>query len=157
MASQTHEKLARIAVVEDDADLRDTMLEYLKAQGYPAWGASSAEDFYRRFAADVADVVVLDIGLPGENVIGVARHLRELPDLTVTSSAPAMPWMTALPVLKLGPTVIWPSRSIWPNWPPISKPSADGQRALLPVLQRGRFRKRDQQPASGVLQSMIGA
>ena len=83
MASQTHEKLARIAVVEDDADLRDTMLEYLKAQGYPAWGASSAEDFYRRFAADVADVVVLDIGLPGENGIGVARHLRGLPDLTV--------------------------------------------------------------------------
>ena len=83
MTSHMHEMLARIAVVEDDADLLDTMLEYLKIQGYPAWGVCNAEDFYRRFAADVVDVVVLDIGLPGENGISVARHLRELSNLTV--------------------------------------------------------------------------
>ncbi|MDP2852107.1 MAG: response regulator transcription factor [Gallionella sp.] len=83
MTSHMHEMLARIAVVEDDADLLDTMLEYLKIQGYPAWGVRNAEDFYRRFAADVVDVVVLDIGLPGEDGISVARHLRDLPDLTI--------------------------------------------------------------------------
>jgi len=83
MASQTHEMLACIAVVEDDADLLDTMLEYLKMQGYSAWGVRNAEDFYRRFAVDAVDVVVLDIGLPGEDGISVARHLRELPNLTV--------------------------------------------------------------------------
>ncbi|MFZ2302381.1 MAG: response regulator transcription factor [Gallionella sp.] len=83
MTSRMHEMPARIAVVEDDTDLLDTMLEYLRIQGYPAWGASSAEDFYRRFSVDAADVVVLDIGLPGEGGISVARHLRELPNLTV--------------------------------------------------------------------------
>lgn len=83
MTSQMHEKLTRVAVVEDDADLLDTMLEYLKTQGYPAWGVRNAEDFYRRLAVDVVDVIVLDIGLPGENGISVARHLRELPNLTV--------------------------------------------------------------------------
>lgn len=83
MTSQRHAKLTRVAVVEDDADLLDTMLEYLKTQGYPAWGVCNAEDFYRRFAVDVVDVVVLDIGLPGENGISIARHLRELPNLTV--------------------------------------------------------------------------
>jgi len=75
--------LARVAVVEDDSDLLDTMLEYLKMQGYPVWGARSAEDFYRRFVADVVDVVVLDIGLPGEDGISVASHLRNMPNLTV--------------------------------------------------------------------------
>lgn len=75
--------LARVAVVEDDSDLLDTMLEYLKMQGYPVWGVRSAEDFYRRFVADVADVVVLDIGLPGEDGISVASHLRNMPNLTV--------------------------------------------------------------------------
>ena len=78
-----HEMLARVAVVEDDADLLDTMLEYLKAQGYPAWGVGSAEEFYRRFAIDAVEVVVLDIGLPGEDGISAARHLHELPNLTV--------------------------------------------------------------------------
>ena len=78
-----HEMLARVAVVEDDADLRDNMLEYLQVQGYPAWGVGNAEDFYRRFAVDAVDVVVLDIGLPGEDGISAARHLRELPNLMV--------------------------------------------------------------------------
>ena len=83
MTSRMHEMLARVAVVEDDADLRDNMLEYLQVQGYPAWGVGNAEDFYRRFAVDVVDVVVLDIGLPGEDGISAARHLRELPNLMV--------------------------------------------------------------------------
>ena len=84
MTSHMPVALVRIAVVEDDIDLLDTMLEYLKMQGYPVWGVRSAEDFYRRFAVDMADVVVLDIGLPGEDGISVVRHLRELPDLTLT-------------------------------------------------------------------------
>lgn len=83
MTSHIHDKLARVAVVEDDADLRDNMLEYLQVQGYPVWGVGNAEDFYRRFAVDVVDVVVLDIGLPGEDGISAARHLRELPNLMV--------------------------------------------------------------------------
>jgi len=83
MTPHLHERLARIAIVEDDIDLLDTMLEYLRAQGYPAWGVGSAEDFFRRFSVDAVEVVVLDIGLPGENGISVANHLRELPDLTV--------------------------------------------------------------------------
>ena len=75
-------KTIRIAVVEDDCDLLETMLDYLKMQGYSAWGVCSAEDFYRRIAIDAVDVVVLDIGLPGEDGISVTRHLRGRPGLT---------------------------------------------------------------------------
>ncbi|MFA5825762.1 MAG: response regulator transcription factor [Gallionellaceae bacterium] len=83
MISSQSEKLLRIAVVEDDLDLLNNTLEYLHAQGYSAWGVGSAEAFYKRFAINAVEVVVLDIGLPGEDGISVANHLRELPQLMV--------------------------------------------------------------------------
>lgn len=83
MTSRVHEMSARVAVVEDDGDLRDSMLDYLKAQGYPCWGVGSVEEFYRQSAIDAVNVVVLDVGLPGEDGISAARHLHELPNLTI--------------------------------------------------------------------------
>jgi len=83
MTLSLHATRPRIAVVEDDQDLLDSTLEYLQAGGYPAWGSGSAEAFYKRFSIEPVDVVVLDIGLPGEDGIAVANHLRGLADITV--------------------------------------------------------------------------
>jgi DNA-binding response OmpR family regulator len=47
------------------------------------WAVASAEAFYRQLAISPVDMVVLDIGLPGEDGIGVARHVQRLPDLAV--------------------------------------------------------------------------
>jgi len=73
----------RIALVEDDQDLRQSTEEYLALAGYRVWGAGSAEAFYRRFAADPVDVVVLDIGLPGEDGLGVAALLKSNPHVAI--------------------------------------------------------------------------
>ncbi len=67
----------RIAIVEDDRDLLESTLEYLTTLGYSAWGVGSAEAFYKRLAVDPIDVVVLDIGLPGENGLSIAARLRQ--------------------------------------------------------------------------------
>ena len=73
----------RIALVEDDQDLRQSTEEYLNHAGYCVWGAGSAEAFYRRFTADPVDVVVLDIGQPGEDGLGVAGLLKSNPDVAI--------------------------------------------------------------------------
>lgn len=65
----------RIAVVEDEFDLRDNIVRFFGARGYPCWGAESAEAFYREMTVRSADVVVLDLGLPGEDGLKVAEHL----------------------------------------------------------------------------------
>jgi DNA-binding response OmpR family regulator len=65
----------RVAVVEDESDLRDNIVRFLDARGYPCWGAESAEVFYREVAVRSTDVVVLDLGLPGEDGLKVAEHL----------------------------------------------------------------------------------
>ena len=58
---------ATIAVVEDDEDIRANVCRYLARVGFDAWGAESAEDFYVRLLRDRVDLVVIDIGLPGED------------------------------------------------------------------------------------------
>jgi DNA-binding response OmpR family regulator len=73
----------RIALVEDDQDLRQSTEEYLTHAGFSVWGACSAEAFYRQFAADPVDVVVLDIGLPGEDGLGVAGLLNVNPHVAI--------------------------------------------------------------------------
>lgn len=73
----------RIAIVEDDADQLHNIEEFLLDAGYPVWGAGSAEAFYRQFMANPADVVILDIGLPGEDGLAVAKLLQGKPQVAI--------------------------------------------------------------------------
>ena len=68
----------RVAVVEDDHDLRERVLVPGLAQfGFDAVGVEHAADLYRHMVATSFDMVVLDLGLPGEDGLSVARYLRE--------------------------------------------------------------------------------
>ncbi|MFW9616580.1 response regulator transcription factor [Aquabacterium sp.] len=81
----------RIAIVEDDPDQLASTQEYLSAEGYPTWGVSNARDFYVRFAAEPVDVVILDIGLPGDNGLTIAEVLSKNPRVaTIIVSARVM-------------------------------------------------------------------
>lgn len=65
----------RIAMVEDEGDFRESAMDYLKASGYEVWGVGSGEEFYKRLLTDAVDIVVLDVGLPGESGFEIAQHL----------------------------------------------------------------------------------
>lgn len=75
--------LSRIALVEDEEDIRLSVQDYLSHLGHKVWGAGSAEEFYRRFVAEPVDVVVLDIGLPGEDGLAVTELLQSNPGVAV--------------------------------------------------------------------------
>lgn len=68
----------RIVVVEDDEELRALLVSDLTARGWPVQGVASAEALYRHMAVEQCDIVVLDVGLPGEDGYSVARHLRQM-------------------------------------------------------------------------------
>lgn len=72
-----------IAIVEDDMDQRNTLQEFLTDAGYAVWCAGSAEAFYKGFTAHPADVVILDLGLPGEDGLSVASLLKAKPEVGV--------------------------------------------------------------------------
>ncbi len=75
---ETNLTAARIAVTEDDDELRELIVCELNDRGFETVGFASAEDLYRHLAVQRCDIVVLDIGLPGEDGYAVARHLRQI-------------------------------------------------------------------------------
>lgn len=69
----------RIALLEDDAELRERILvPGLQDYGFDVTGTGTAADLYRSMLTRAFDIVVLDIGLPGESGLTVARHLRDI-------------------------------------------------------------------------------
>lgn len=78
-----------IAVVEDDEDIRGNVCRYLECSGFKAWGADSAEEFYVRLLRDRADLVVVDIGLPGEDGLSLVTRLaaQGVPTVLMTARA----------------------------------------------------------------------
>mgnify|MGYP002716826687 FL=1 len=71
----------RLAVVEDDDELRERiLLPALRTAGFEALGFSSALDLYREWMRAPFALVLLDVGLPDEDGVEIARHLRTLTD-----------------------------------------------------------------------------
>lgn len=68
----------RIAILEDNFDLQEELTFFLEAKGYRVWGERSAEAFWKNLHANPADIVLIDIGLPGENGLSVLAYLRKL-------------------------------------------------------------------------------
>ncbi|MEP6907073.1 MAG: response regulator transcription factor [Pseudoxanthomonas sp.] len=74
---------ARIAVVEDDEELCELIVSELTHRGFHVDGFSAAQPLYRHLSVHHCDVVVLDLGLPGENGYIVAAHLRQMARLGI--------------------------------------------------------------------------
>ncbi len=68
---------AIILVVDDDPDIRELLEDYLGDQGYKVVAVPSADAFRKALSEHEPDVVLLDVGLPGEDGLSLARHVRE--------------------------------------------------------------------------------
>jgi two-component system phosphate regulon response regulator OmpR len=66
-----------VLIVDDEADLREVLEEYFVAHGYTVLSAENAAAARARAAEHPVDVALLDIAMPGEDGLSLARHLRE--------------------------------------------------------------------------------
>lgn len=69
----------RIIVVEDDVDLREELIFSLEEDGFNATGVGDSDELYRELTRQIADIVILDVGLPGKDGFTIARELRAEP------------------------------------------------------------------------------
>lgn len=67
---------ASILLVEDDLRLAELVSGYLQTNGFRVSAASAAEEVLDRIHRDRPDLVILDIGLPGEDGFSLCRRLR---------------------------------------------------------------------------------
>ncbi|WP_374242948.1 response regulator [Zoogloea sp.] len=63
-------------IVDDDPDLCDLLSEYLAANGLTVAAAGDGAAMRQAMARQMPDVVVLDLMLPGEDGLSLARELR---------------------------------------------------------------------------------
>jgi DNA-binding response OmpR family regulator len=74
---------ARILIVEDEPQLRGLLRLYLERAGYVVSDAGDGAAALEAFAADGADLVVLDLMLPGMQGEAVLEGLRERADVPI--------------------------------------------------------------------------
>jgi two-component system chemotaxis response regulator CheY len=86
---------SRILVVEDDAGIRETLVECLASEGYAVETASNGAEGLERVRRGRFDVVVLDLVMPIVNgaefleATGRDPGLREVPVLLMTAAMPS--------------------------------------------------------------------
>lgn len=76
----------RIAVVEDDPEIRDLVVTYLSREGFDVRGFPDGHTFDQGLIAFSPDLVVLDLMMPGEDGLSICRRVSpELPVLVLSA------------------------------------------------------------------------
>ena len=78
-----------VLAVDDESDARELVRAVLERHGATVLLASSAAEALSIAASDRPDVMIADIGMPGEDGYGLVRRLRAIPDTRV-SGIPAV-------------------------------------------------------------------
>jgi len=73
----------RILTVEDDERIRTSVRLALEDEGWTVEEAASGEDALNAFTAQAADVVLIDIMLPGIDGFDVCRSIRRVSDVPI--------------------------------------------------------------------------
>ena len=92
----------RVLIIEDEADLRDTLCRYLEAVGMSVTGAGSGADLNAQMDRTSPHVVVLDINLPGESGFTIAARLRARSNLGIVLMTARSPREDRLLGLSIG-------------------------------------------------------
>ena len=76
-------KRDQLLVVDDDPELRELIAEFLDRQGYDIVAVADGPAMDRALASRDIDLIVLDLMLPGEDGLSIARRLKKTSDVPI--------------------------------------------------------------------------
>jgi two-component system OmpR family response regulator len=74
---------ARILIVDDDPRIRQMLLRYFEQEGYLARAAENGAAMREHLASSEVDLIMLDIVMPGEDGLSLAREIRARSDVGI--------------------------------------------------------------------------
>lgn len=77
------EQQTHVVIVDDDAKLRSLASDYLQQHGFRVSTADSGAALRQILNRDGADIIILDIMMPGEDGLSIARSLTGLPEVGI--------------------------------------------------------------------------
>jgi two-component system OmpR family response regulator len=80
--------VSHIAIVEDDSDISRMMVSSMTEHGFQATPARTGRELDRVLSDNKVDLIILDVGLPGEDGLSICRRLRgksSIPIIMVTA------------------------------------------------------------------------
>ncbi len=72
-----------ILALDDDADIRKVLIEYLSGQDYRVSAVARGQEMLAILKCEPVDLLLLDLRLPGENGMELARRVRELSQVPI--------------------------------------------------------------------------
>lgn len=66
-----------VIIVEDEPELLENLMIGLSGKGFQVCGTNSGTVLNQMLSEQQADIIVLDIGLPGEDGISIARRVQQ--------------------------------------------------------------------------------
>jgi two-component system OmpR family response regulator len=78
MTAQEH-----VLIVDDDAEIRNLLREYLHENGYRVTAAADGKGLWTALKTALPDLIILDLMLPGDDGISLCRALRARSDVPI--------------------------------------------------------------------------
>ena len=102
--------MARVLIVDDDGDVRDTLIRLLRLAGHDPLAPQSSVDAVRAVKSGDYDIVITDVIMPDLDGIEIIRLVRTVkpgcPIIAISGGSPTMPVELGLGMAgKLGANV----------------------------------------------------
>ena len=96
--------VSKILVVDDDPRICRAVTRFLAREGYAVLEANDGSEMRQRLAAEPVDLVILDLMLPGEDGLTLARELRSRSETAIIMLTAKTDTVDKVVGLELGAT-----------------------------------------------------
>ena len=72
-----------IYIADDEKNIRELVKCFLENQGYEVETFSNGDDLFKRYKEKNADMIILDVIMPGTDGVEICRHIRQIANVPI--------------------------------------------------------------------------